>query len=157
MKVAGIVIAISSVVAAAILVWLFHALTFGEPNPAFMFESEPPEGYDYWSRKSFWADFWPFVGFSSLAIGAGVIPIMALLFATPKRSRKTAMTIAVLGSVLALAPGAMTVMSVDARNFHFVYWAPPILLAGCIYAVICAAITHTKSQGEQPAARPESK
>ena len=52
MKAAGIVIAIVSIAATAILVWLFHVVTFGEPNPAFMFESEPPEGYDYWSRLS---------------------------------------------------------------------------------------------------------
>ncbi len=149
MKAAGIVIVIASVIAMAILVWLFHLFTFGEPNPRFMFESEPPEGYDYWSRKSFWAEFWPFIGYSSLVIATGLIPLVALLFATPRRSRKATITIAALGAVLAIAPGAMTVMSVAAGNFHFVFWAPPILLAGCIYALIRAMVTLTKTQGEQ--------
>lgn len=162
MKVAGIVIAVASLAATTSLVWLFHVITFGEPNPAYMFESEPPEGYDYWARKSFWADFWTFAGYSSLAIGAGLIPLMALLFATPTRSRKTVMTLAVLGIVLALAPGWMTMMSVAAQNFHFVFWAPPILLVGCIYSVIRSAATLTTIQGEpgaagQPATRSESK
>lgn len=149
MKVAGIAIAITSVVATAILVWLFHVITFGEPNSAYMFESEPREGYDYWRRKSFWGDFWPFVGYSTLAIAAGLIPIMALIFATPMRSRKTTMTIAVLGIVLALAPGSMTVMSVEARNFHFIFWAPPALLVGCIYAVIRSMLTLAKIHSKQ--------
>jgi hypothetical protein len=159
MKAAGIVIVIASMVAMAIIVWLFHVVTFGEPNPRFMFESEPPAGYDYWSGKSFWAAFWPFLGYSSLAIATGLIPLVALLFATPRRSRKTTITIAALGAVLAIAPGAMTVLSVAAGNFHFVFWAPPILLIGCIYAVIRASVTLTKTQGEQggggqPATRP---
>ena len=149
MKAIGSLIAVASIAATAIVVWLFHVVTFGEPNPVFMFESEPTEGYDYWTRKAFWADFWPFVGYSSLAIATGLIPLVALLFATPKRSRSTAMIIIVLSAILAIAPGAMTVMSVAARNFHFVFWAPPILLVGCIYAMVRATATLTKTQGEQ--------
>jgi len=149
MKIAGIVIALPTIVAAALLVWLFHMVTFGEPNPQYMFESEPPEGYDYWMRKSFWADFWPFVGYSSVAIATGLIPIVALLFGTPERSRKTLIIIAALGIILAIPPGSLTVMSVAAQNFHFVFWAAPVLLVGCIYAVIRPTVSLAKRQGEQ--------
>ena len=148
MKAAGIFIAIPSIMAATILVWLIYVVTFGEPNHTFMFETEPPEGYDYWRRKEFWADLWPFLGYSSLAIGAGLMPILALFFASPKRPQKFATTIAVLGIVFALAPGMLTMSLIAAKNFHFVFWASPVLVVACIYAVMRAAVTLSKIQGE---------
>ncbi len=120
------------------LVSLFYMVTFGEPNYAYMFETEPPEGYAYWRRKAFWEDMQVFGTSSALALITASVPVVALVrhWMGGRRSRAWSVGIAIAAALLTILPSIITVSSNYAPRVHWVYLAPAALVLGCLYAMV---------------------
>jgi len=138
MKILGILVCLLALAAGAFQVWLFHVITFGEPNPAYLFEFEPPEGYSYWKRKAFWEDFWIFAAYSSITVMTALVPVVALVWHSSHKqpSLTGRVWIVTAAFLLGIPPATLTAMQAYAPSFHWAQLALPVLLAGCIFAIL---------------------
>ena len=134
-KIFGGFVTLFATLGGAFIIWFANAMTFGEINPEFMHETEPPEGYAYWQRKIFWADFRNFSKISGPAVGITLLPWVTWLRCWKHpQSWRFDLTWGIVSTIGMILPGSVIALSISAQNFHPFLFVPALLLVGCLYS-----------------------